>query len=132
MKTTVNKQVTITVSPEEVAKSFIDNLDEYEIRNMVQDYLIEEIADYVYISIEEYDPTPEEFDKVFNIVSPRLKEIYNKEIEKLKKEEIDKLPDRRSILNWFDSILCNTYYDEIGFWLTSEELLDTILKNGNK
>ena len=90
MKTTVYKKVETIVSPEEVAKNIIEELksDDYRLMDMVQDYMIEELPDFIYNEMEVYEPTDEEVDKVTEIILPELKELYNKQTSELKKRRI--------------------------------------------
>lgn len=132
MKTTVYKEIEVNVSAEEAAKDIIEELeyDEYAVADMVQDYLIEELPDYVFSKLEEkysYDEEDEEYDKVCELVLPKLREIYTKKVEEYKKSEIeDNLSDRESILAWLDGISGDSYF------LSSEDILDAILANGTK
>lgn len=134
MKTTIYKKVEAQISPEEVAKNIINELedDKYALMDMVQNYIIEELPDFVYNATEDYNPTDEEIDKVTELVLPKLKELYNKQVADFKKIELDQLSNRRCILDWLDHIAYNAAKDEPGFWLNPEELLDAILENGTK
>ena len=131
MKTTVYKEIEVDVSAEEAAKDIIEELeyDEYAVADMVQDYLIEELPDYVFSKLDEkysYYEEDEEYDKICELVLPKLREIYTKKVEEYKKSEIeDNLSDRESILAWLDGV------GDLHF-LSSEDILDAILANGTK
>ena len=134
MKILTYKETEIDISPEEVVRNIINELehDKYAITDMVLNYLIEELPDFVYDATEEYNPTNEELDKVTELILPKLKELYNNRVAEFKKSELEQLSNKQSILDWLDRILYNATEDEPGFWLSSEEILSAILENGTK
>lgn len=134
MKTTVYKEIETIVSPEEVAKNIIKELksDDCALMDMVLDYSIEELPDFVYNEALVYEPTDEEVDKVTEIILPELEELYNKKTSELKKGELDQLSNRQNILEWLAGIAYNATDDDPGYWLNPEEILNAILENGTK
>ena len=89
----------------------------------------EDTEQYIDSYIEEFQ---EISDKEEDHLRAEIKKEFDKEILELKKEEIDQLKDRKSILNWIKNL--NDWPDEgeVGYILSKEEILDLILKNGNK
>ena len=89
----------------------------------------EDTEQYIDSYIEEFQ---EISDKEEDHLRAEIKKEFDKEISELKKEEIDQLKDRKSILNWIKNL--NDWPDEgeVGYLLSKEEILDLILKNGNK
>ena len=132
--TTVYKEVETIVSPEEVARNIIEELkyDDYALMDLVQNYTIEELPDFIYEEVEAYEPTEEEVDKVTEIILPELKELYNWQVKEFKKVELTQLSNRQNILEWLTGITSNASYDEPGDWLDPEEILNAILENGTK
>jgi len=83
------------------------------------------------------DPYIEEFQEISDeekdLLRSEIKKKFDKKVNRLLQEETDKLKNRKSILEWIE----NYYSDfpdegEIGYLLSKEEILDLILKNGNK
>jgi hypothetical protein len=134
MKTTIYKKTEVDISPEEVVRNIINDLehDRYAITHVVQNYLIEELPDFVYDATEEYNPTNEEFNEVTKLILPKLKKLYNNRVAQLKESELRQLSNKQNILDWLDRILYNATEYEPGFWLNSEEILSAILENGTK
>ena len=89
----------------------------------------EDTEPYIDSYIEEFQ---EISDKEEDHLRAEIKKEFDKEISELKKEEIDQLKDRKSILDWIENL--NDWPDEgeVGYILSKEEILDLILKNGNK
>jgi len=72
-------------------------------------------------------------DKEADHLKAEIKKEFDKKVNKLRQEEIDQLKDRKSILD----LIKNSFNDwpdegEVGYILSEEEILDLILKNGNK
>lgn len=134
MKTTIVKKVEQSISVKEIAEKLISELEEdpYKVQDMAyscvhpSEELNECLFDYVYSEIYEYDPTDEEVNEVYQIVLPKLKEMYNKESEVRKEAELSDFSNRQSILSWIAINIEDLYF------VTPEEVLDTILKNGTK
>ena len=134
MKTTIYKETEVDISPEEVTRNIVNNLknDNFELEDLVKSYLIEELPDYIYNVTDEYDPTDEEFDKICELALPKLKEIYNNQLNKFKSSELGCLSNKQDILDWIDCVCMGANEDQPGFWLSSEEILNAILENGTK
>jgi len=89
-----------------------------------------ETEEYIYSYIDEFD---EISDKEKDLLKSEIKKEFDKEVNRLRQEEIDKLKNRKSILNFIES----TYADwpdegEVGYLLSAEEILDLFLQNSNK
>ena len=123
-RTTVSKDITIEEAVEKYMKEEF-NLDEWLEEEYSKDDLEYFFDDFTEISEEE------------------VEEIYNKILEEVhkyiissKEKEKALLSDRKTILNWINDIT-QYYYGgpdegELGYSLSNEEILDLILKNGNK
>lgn len=73
----------------------------------------------------------EDKNQIFEIID----RLYNKSLEDEKEEELKQLCDRSHIISTISDLI--EHYDpydigDIGFSLSAEEILDEILKNGNK
>lgn len=90
----------------------------------------EDTETYIYSYIEEFD---EISDKEEDHLRAEIKKEFDKRINELRQEEIDQLKDKKSILNWIES-LGDDWPDEgvVGYMLSREEILDLILQNSNK
>lgn len=121
---TVTEEVEIPVS--EIVEEFFerydwnpndwnDTLDQF-------DFYLED-CDYEDVSKEEKDE-----------ILKKIKETFNEKVEKLKKKELSGLSSRERILQLISDLIYDRYLEEgqVGYILTSEEILDEILKNGNK
>lgn len=127
-KRTTTKTVTeeVEVSVDEIVKELFENSD-WDPNDL--DYTLDNFEDYLEYS--DYEDISEE-DK--NEVLKKAEEIFNEKVEKLKKEELSKLSTREKIIQFISDITYDSYPEEgqVGYTLTSEEILDEILKNGNK
>ena len=87
---------------------------------------------------EEYiDPYIEDFqeisDKEADNLKAEIKREFDKRVNEIRQEEINRLKDRKSILNWIEFFIDGVFdVGEVGFMLSKEEILDLILKNSNK
>ena len=72
-------------------------------------------------------------DKEKDLLRLEIEKEFDKKVSELKKEEIDQLKDRKSILEWIKNS-CDDWLDEgeVGYLLYKEEILDFILQNRNK
>lgn len=127
IKTNEWKSVEKELSIEEAVEQFFDECSVYyndwdETSYELEDFIdnIDDISDSEKASLTE-----------------AVKKKFNMEAEKLRQEEIRQLDNRRLILSFLTSI----NFDEndwdinegdIGYMLSAEEILDLILKNGNK
>ena len=91
----------------------------------------EETECYINTYIEEFQ---EISDKEEDYLRAKIKEEFDKRVSKLRQEEIDLLKDRKSILNWIESLDDDDclYEGEVGYVLSKEKILDLILQNGDK
>lgn len=121
----VTKKQKVEVSVEEAAKNFIASTwyltnDLSELEYEIEDYLRNEVETYTEEEINEFTSLIKEHNE-------KIKEDY-------RNQEIDTLRNRNSIISFLDESR-NRYDIELGdtgYFLTSEEILDLILKNGNK
>jgi len=121
---TVTEEVEIPIS--EVVEEFFECCD-WNPNDW--DYTLDNFEDYFEYS--DYEDISEEDKKE---VLKKAKETFDEKVEKLKKEELSKLSTREKIIQFISDIIYDSYPEEgqIGYILTSEEILDEILKNGNK
>lgn len=111
------------VSDEDVVNDFME--DAFTIYEwLVDDFTID---DYEYFW-EDYELTAEDKERLFSKIQIKAKE----EIEKVKKDEKNLLKDRESILTFISSSIEDSYSEQVGYALSAEEILDTILENGRK
>jgi len=72
-------------------------------------------------------------DKEEDLLRTEIKKEFDKMVNNLCQEESGLLKDRKSILNWIESLSDNWPDEgEVGYLLSKEEILDLILQNGNK
>lgn len=90
----------------------------------------EDTETYIDSYIEEFD---EISDKEEDHLRAEIKKEFDKRINELRQGEINQLKNRKSILNWIES-LGDDWPDEgvVGYILSKEEILNLILQNGNK
>ena len=72
-------------------------------------------------------------EKEENLLRLEIKKEFDKKVNELRQKEIDKLKNRKSILNFIKST-CADWPDEgeVGYLLSAEEILNLFLQNGNK
>jgi len=116
---------------------WIDSIEEVSIEMAINDFFDGDWNPKDWEETEEYIDTyiEEEFtnisDKEKNQLKSEIKKEYNKRVLNLKQEEIDQLKDRKSILKFLEGVMGN-YCDEGEVLLSAEEIIDLIIKNGNK
>ena len=118
----------VDVSDNDIVDDFMIN--EFLIDDWISDneFWADAIKDYDYFW-EDYDLTEEDKERISELIKIEVK----KEVEKGKEEEKNLLKDRENILEFItDSINEYPVEGEIGYLLSSEEILDTILENGRK
>ena len=123
-RTAISKDITV----EEAVEKYMNeefNLDEWLEGDYSRDDLEYFFDDFTEIS-------EEEMEEIYN----RILEEVHKYITSSKEKEKALLSDRKTILNWIDDVI-QFYYGgpnegELGYSLSNEEILDLILKNGNK
>lgn len=112
------------ISMEKAVSDFFDEeewyLNDWEDTEWYVDSYIEDLQE---ISDEEKDQLKAE-----------IKKKFDKKADELRQIEIEKLKDRRSILYFIDNHALYNRDDEgeVGYLLSSEEVLDLIIQNGNK
>jgi DNA replicative helicase MCM subunit Mcm2 (Cdc46/Mcm family) len=119
---------------------FIHSTEEVSIETAVNDFFDadwnprdwEETEEFIDQYIEDDFITISDEEK--NQLRLKIKEEYDKRIAELKQKEIDQLKDRKSILELIAETIIESCYDaeEVGYLLSAEEILDLIIKNGNK
>ena len=133
----MNKKVIKTIeeieeySMEEVANDFLDPYYESELEDL-KDNLEYEITDY--LVREDIKHSEEEKEALIKLV----KEKINEKINNIKEPEIKRLSNRKSIYKWLSGLLDSMRklddieYGDVGFLLSVDEIIDLIVKNGNK
>lgn len=114
------------VSIEEVVKGF---LDEYLLPDLDIDDFDSELNYFIEDNIKEIS-TEEK-----TVLKEEIKKLILKQKEEAVAEEKYKLKNRTSILEWIDyHIQYDDYLEEgdVGYYLSAEEILDLIIKNGQK
>lgn len=112
------------VSIEEVAKDFCEEYTELDINDFDSElnYFIED-------NIKEISP------KERAALEEEIKKLIIKHKEEFVVQEKSRLKNRKSILEWLDYYIGNDDYLEkgdVGYYLTAREILDLIIKNGQK
>ena len=68
-----------------------------------------------------------------NHLRQEIKKEFDKRVNEIRQEEVNRLKDRKSILNWIEFFIDGVFDEgEVGFMLSKEEILDLILQNSNK
>ena len=122
-----------------VVKSLVDIDDETIVNDFIDEYFYYDDYDWednddILLS-DDWDGFWEEYEEVTDEDKERISKLANKEIQKRllqnRKNQEDVLKDRKSIINFFDNIFYNDKPEEISS-LSYEEIIDLIIKNGNK
>ena len=121
-----------------VVKSLVDIDDQTIVDDFMDEYFYYdedwEDDDEILLS-DDWDGFWEQYEEVTDEDKKRISKLVNKEIQyrvsQNKKEQEDVLKDRASIINFFDDIFYSDKPDEISS-LSYEEIIDLIIKNGNK
>ena len=90
---------------------------------------------YTCAGIDSYIEEFEEIsDEEKDILREEIKKEFSNRVNELRQEEIDQLEDKKSILNWIESMQKYLSPDEgeVGYLLSKEEILNLILQNGEK
>ena len=133
----MNKKVIKTIeeieeySIEEVANEFLDYYCESELEDLksnleyeITDYLVEEDIKY----------SEEEKGSLIKLVKEKIDEKLNN----IREHEIKSLSNRKSIHKWLSGLLDSMRklddieYGDVGFLLSVDDIIDLIVKNGNK
>ena len=121
-----------------VVKDLVDIDDQTIVDDFMDEYFYYdedwEDDDEILLS-DDWDGFWEQYEEVTDEDKKRISKLVNKEIQyrvsQNKKEQEDVLKDRASIINFFDDIFYSDKPDEISS-LSYEEIIDLIIKNGNK
>ena len=121
-----------------VVKDLVDIDDQTIVNDFIDEYFYDdedwEDDDKMLLS-DDWDGFWEDYEEVTEEDKERISKLVNEEIQKQisqnKKEQEDVLKDRASIINFFDDIFYSDKPDEISS-LSYEEIIDLIIKNGNK
>lgn len=130
----MNKKVIKTIeeieecSIEEVADDFLNHYYEFELEDLKKN-LEDEIN--TYFVAEDIKHSEEEKESFIKLVKKKIDENINN----IKEPEIKRLSNRKSIHKWLSELL--DYIEDIepndvGFLLSVDEIIDLIIKNGNK
>lgn len=122
---TVEEEVEVTL--EEIAQEIIDDYSIPDIADAINEGYVRDFIDD-YIQAEEVELSDSEIEALKNLIISKATPT----VEKLRNEELETLSNREKILeligNWlYDSGSCDDYR-----MLSTEEILDEIIKNGNK
>ena len=133
----MNKKVIKTIeeieeySMEEVADDFLDYYYESELEDL-KDNLEYEITDY--LVGEDIKHSEEEKESFIKLVKEKIDEKLNN----IREPEIKRLSNRKYIHKWLSELLDSMRklddieYGDVGFLLSVDEIIDLIVKNGNK
>lgn len=121
-----------------VVKTLVDIDDQTIVNDFIDEYFYDdedwESDDEILLS-DDWDGFWEDYEEVTEEDKKRISKLVNESIQRrlsqLKKEQEDVLKDRASIINFFDDIFYDNKPDEISS-LSYEEIIDLIIKNGNK
>ena len=123
-----------------------------KIRQIVEEFedaTLDEIVSSVFLNIEQYsnwNDTKGEIKSELNSgnydlseeekeeVIAACEERFNLDLEEYRKEEIEKLSSRKKIINWINSLDNYDFWTEpgdVGYLLSTEEIVDLIYKNYN-
>lgn len=121
-----------------VIKTLVDIDDKTIVDDFIDEYFYYdedwEGDDEILLS-DDWDGFWEQYEEVTDEDKKRISKLVNEEIQyrlsQNKKEQEDVFKDRASIINFFDDIFYSDKPDEISS-LSYEEIIDLIIKNGNK
>lgn len=119
-------------------KDLVDIDDQTIVNDFIDEYFYDdedwEDDDEMLLS-DDWDGFWEDYEEVTDEDKKRISKLVNEEIQyrlsQNKKEQEDVFKDRNSIINFFDDIFYSDKPDEISS-LSYEEIIDLIIKNGNK
>lgn len=126
MKKEVWKSSIEEVSIEEAARDFCE---EYGLSNLDINDFDSELNYFIEDNIKEISPEERA------TLEEEIKKFIIKQKEEIVAEEKYQLKDRKSILEWLDNYIGNDGCLEegnVGYYLTTREILDLIIKNGQK
>lgn len=122
-----------------VVKDLVDIDDQTIVNDFIDEYFYDDYNDWEdddeMLLSDDWDGFWEEYEEVTDEDKKRISKLTNESIQRRlsqnKKEQEDVLKDRASIINFFDDIFYSDKPDEISS-LSNEEIIDLIIKNGNK
>lgn len=122
-----------------VVKDLVDIDDQTIVNDFIDEYFYDDYNDWEdddeMLLSDDWDGFWEEYEEVTDEDKKRISKLTNESIQRRlsqnKKEQEDVLKDRASIINFFDDIFYSDKPDEISS-LSYEEIIDLIIKNGNK
>ena len=120
-----------------VVKDLVDVDDQTVVNDFIDEYFYddEDWEDDDEILLSDWDSFWEQYEEVTDEDKKRISKLVNESIQRRlsqnKKEQENVLKDRKSIINFFDDIFYDSKPDEISS-LSYEEIIDLIIKNGNK
>lgn len=126
MKKEVWKSSIEEVSIEEAARDFCE---EYGLSNLDISDFDSELNYFIKDNIKEISPVERA------TLEEEIKKFIIKQKEEIVAEEKYQLKDRKSILEWLDNYIGNDDFLEegnVGYCLSAREILDLIIKNGQK
>ena len=116
-------------------KIIVESKREVDLDEILEDYIIDirlsledNIEDFVDYANANYEVPKENLAPIL----PKLEERYNKERKKSLDYELENLKDRESISDWLEDIIDYPYEGDVGYILSIDEIIDLIIKNGNK
>lgn len=131
----MNKKVIKTIeeieeySMEEIADDFLDHYYESELEGLKKNL---EYKINTYLVAEDIKHSEEEKESFIKLVKEKIDENINN----IKEPEIKRLSNRKSIHKWLSELLDYMREDiepsYVGFLLSVDEIIDLIIKNGNK
>lgn len=122
-----------------VVKDLVDIDDQTIVNDFIDEYFYDDYNDWEdddeMLLSDDWDGFWEEYEEVTDEDKKRISKLTNESIQRRlsqnKKEQEDVFKDRASIINFFDDIFYSDKPDEISS-LSYEEIIDLIIKNGNK
>lgn len=133
----MNKKVIKTIeeikeySMEEVADDFLDHYYESELEGLKKNL---EYEINTYLVAEDIKHSEEEKESFIKLVKEKIDEKLNN----IREPEIKSLSNRKSIHKWLSGLLDSMRklddieYGDVGFLLSIDDIIDLIVKNGNK
>ena len=134
----MNKKVIKTIeeiekcSIEEVVNEFLDDYFDYDTLLYLKDNLEYEVI--TYFEDEDIDYSEKEKESFIKLVNEKIDENINN----IREPEIKSLSNRKSIHKWLSGLLDSMRklddieYGDVGFLLSIDDIIDLIVKNGNK
>lgn len=118
-------------SIEEVANDFLDHYYESELKDLKKNL---EYKINTYLVAEDIKHSEEDKGSLIKLVKEKIDEKLNN----IREPEIKSLSNRKSIHKWLSGLLDSMRklddieYGDVGFLLSVDDIIDLIVKNGNK